>query len=120
MRSEQLQIGAALVLTAPFVPILFQGEEWGASTPFQYFVDFDGPELAQAVSEGRLQEFVAFGWDPPDIPDPQAVETFVGSKLEWAEGALAPHRQLFEWHRDIIAYRRAMPGLLARMAARIP
>lgn len=112
MRSEQLQIGAALVLTAPFVPMVFQGEEWGAATPFQYFVDFDDAELAQAVSEGRRREFAEFGWDPADIPDPQAVETFLGSKLEWAERGLAPHRYLFEWHRDLIAYRRATPALL--------
>jgi len=112
MRVEQLQIGAALVFTAPFVPMLFQGEEWGASTPFLYFTDHEDPELAQAVRKGRREEFAAFGWDPGDIPDPQAPETFQRSKLNWAERGREPHRRLLEWHRDLIAYRRATPALL--------
>jgi maltooligosyltrehalose trehalohydrolase len=78
----RLRIGAALVLTAPFVPMLFQGEEWGAATPFQYFTDHDDPELARAVREGRRQEFVAFGWDPEPIPDPQTPAPFERSKLD--------------------------------------
>ena len=56
--------------------MLFQGEEWGASTPFQYFTDHPEPDLAKAVREGRRKEFAAFGWKPEDIPDPQAPETF--------------------------------------------
>ena len=58
------KIAAALVLTAPFVPMLFQGEEFGASAPFLYFTDYDDPELGRAISEGRKKEFVAFGWSP--------------------------------------------------------
>ena len=112
VRAEQLQIAAALVFTAPFVPMLFQGEEWGASTPFQYFTDHDDPQLAQAVSKGRREEFAAFGWEPADIPDPQSPETFDRSRLNWAERTHEPHRNLLEWHRELIAYRRATPALL--------
>ena len=65
------KIAAALVLTSPFVPMLFQGEEFGASTPFQYFTHHDDPELGQKVSEGRRNEFKSFGWKPEDVPDPQ-------------------------------------------------
>src|SRR5208337_3917332 len=72
----RLKTAAALVFTSPFVPMLFQGEEWGASTPFQYFTDHPEPELGKAVSEGRCREFAAFGWKPQDVPDPQAPETF--------------------------------------------
>lgn len=111
MSGGRLKIAAALVLTSPFIPMLFQGEEWGASTPFLYFTGHDEPELARAVSEGRRREFAAFGWNPDDIPDPQAPETFMRSKLEWSELAREPHRAILEWHRDLILLRAQMPEL---------
>ena len=111
MSVGRLKIAAALVLTSPFVPMLFQGEEWGASTPFLYFTGHDEPELAHAVSEGRRREFAAFGWNPADIPDPQAPKTFMRSKLEWPELAREPHRGILEWHRDLIRLRAQMPEL---------
>jgi maltooligosyltrehalose trehalohydrolase len=77
----RLKISAALVLTGPLIPMLFQGEEWGATSPFLYFTDHEDPELARNVREGRRREFSAFGWNPEDISDPQAVETFERSKL---------------------------------------
>jgi maltooligosyltrehalose trehalohydrolase len=107
----RLKIGAALVLTSPFVPMLFQGEEWGASTPFQYFTDHQEPELAKAVREGRRREFAAFGWQPEDVPDPQAPETFQRSKLRWQELVHPPHAEILEWHRRLIRLRRAEPAL---------
>ncbi len=61
---ERAKIAAAIVFLSPFVPMIFQGEEWAASSPFQYFADHEDPELARAVSEGRRKEFEAFGWDP--------------------------------------------------------
>ena len=82
---ERAKIAAALYLLSPFVPMLFQGEEWAASTPFLYFADHDDPELARAVSEGRKKEFAAFGWDPASIPDPENQATFDASKLNWEE-----------------------------------
>jgi maltooligosyltrehalose trehalohydrolase len=63
-------------MTAPFVPMLFQGEEWDASAPFPYFSDHGDPDLAEAVREGRRAEFSAFGWEPDEIPDPQDSATF--------------------------------------------
>jgi maltooligosyltrehalose trehalohydrolase len=101
-----LKIGAALVLLGPFVPMLFQGEEWAASTPFLYFTDHEDPALARAVSEGRRHEFQAFGWDPAEVPDPQAAETFRRSKLDWSEPGREPHRALLHWHAALVRLRR--------------
>ncbi len=107
----RLRVAAALVLLSPFVPMLFQGEEWGASTPWQYFTDHEDPELGRAVSEGRRREFAAFGWDPGAVPDPQDPGTFARSKLDWSERDRSPHRELLAWHRDLIRFRRDHPEL---------
>jgi maltooligosyltrehalose trehalohydrolase len=105
-----LKVAAALVLLGPSVPMLFQGEEWGASTPFLYFTDHDDPELGKAVTEGRRREFAAFGWDPQEVPDPQDPETFRRSKLNWDELAESRHAGLLDWHRRLIALRRSLPA----------
>jgi maltooligosyltrehalose trehalohydrolase len=107
----KLRIGAALVLTAPFMPLLFMGEEWGASTPFRYFTDHQDPALGDAVREGRRREFAAFGWRAEDIPDPQAVETFERSRLNWSELAEQPHAALLDWTRRLIRLRKEEPAL---------
>ncbi len=107
----RLRVAAALLLTTPFVPMLFQGEEWGASTPFQYFTSHSDPALGRAVSDGRRQEFAAFGWDPADVPDPQDPATFRRSRLDWAEPGREPHAGLLAWHRELIALRRRVPAL---------
>jgi len=111
MSLGRLKAGAALVLTSPFVPMLFQGEEWGAGTPFLYFTDHREPELARAVRDGRRREFAAFGWRPDEIPDPQAPATFERSKLRWSEISHPPHLELLDWHRQLIRLRRAEPAL---------
>ncbi|HVF74235.1 MAG TPA: malto-oligosyltrehalose trehalohydrolase [Acidimicrobiales bacterium] len=108
MPPERLKVAAALVLTAPFVPMLFQGEEWGATTPFLYFTDHDDADLGAAVSEGRRSEFASFGWKPDDVPDPQDPATFQRSKLDWSTA----DDDLLDWHRGLIALRRSVPGLL--------
>jgi maltooligosyltrehalose trehalohydrolase len=108
---ERAKIAAALVLTSPFIPMLFQGEEWGASAPFQYFTHFPDAALGQAVSDGRRREFAAFGWDPEKIPDPQDARTFERSRLNWPEREKEPHRGLLEWYRRLIRLRRAVPAL---------
>jgi maltooligosyltrehalose trehalohydrolase len=105
------KVAAAVVLTAPFVPMLFQGEEWAASTPFQYFTDHRNPRLARAVSEGRRREFSAFGWAPDAVPDPQDPATFARSQLQWDERDHEPHRDMLDWYRALIALRRATPEL---------
>ncbi len=111
MSTGRLHIAAALVLCAPFVPMLFQGEEWGATAPFQYFTDHVDAELGRLVSEGRRREFEAFGWQPADVPDPQDRATFERSILDWAELDKEPHAGLLEWHRALIALRRRLPAL---------
>ena len=111
MSPGRLRLAAALVLTGPFVPMLFQGEEWAAGTPFQYFTDHDDPALGRAVSEGRRSEFVAFGWDPREVPDPQDPATFDRSRLEWAELGGKEHAAVLDWHRRLIRLRRSEPAL---------
>jgi maltooligosyltrehalose trehalohydrolase len=100
------KIAAALVLLGPFVPMLFAGEEFAASSPFQYFTDFHDKELGRLVSEGRRKEFVAFGWSPEEVPDPQAAETFVRSKLRWEEREEGVHAEMLDWYRRLITLRR--------------
>jgi maltooligosyltrehalose trehalohydrolase len=111
MSVARLKIAAVLILTAPFIPMLFQGEEWGATSPFLYFTDHRDPELARNVTEGRRREFVSFGWNPEEVPDPQAVETFERSKLNWSERDKEPHAGLLAWHRRLIELRREIPAL---------
>jgi maltooligosyltrehalose trehalohydrolase len=111
MSAGRLRIGATVLIMAPFVPMLFQGEEWGASTPFLYFTDHQEPELGRAVSEGRKKEFAAFGWNPEEIPDPQDPATFERSKLDWSEPGREPHQSILQWHRDLIALRRRITEL---------
>ena len=105
------RIAAALVLTAPFVPMLFQGEEWAASNPFLYFTDHDDKELGRLVSEGRRKEFAAFGWNPDDVPDPQDTTSFERSKLNWNELAQPGHADMLDWYKKLIALRRSTPDL---------
>ena len=107
----RLAVAAALMLTSPFTPMLFQGEEWGASTPFQYFTDHPDPVLGQAVSEGRRSEFGYFGWQPEQVPDPQDEATFVSSRLDWSELDRQPHAGLLDWYRRLIRLRCERPEL---------
>jgi maltooligosyltrehalose trehalohydrolase len=107
--SGRLKAAAALLLTSPFTPLIFQGEEWAASAPFLYFTDHADPALGIAVSEGRRREFAAFGWTPEGVPDPQDVATFERSKLEWDEIRQPLHREMLEWYRALIALRRRLP-----------
>jgi maltooligosyltrehalose trehalohydrolase len=111
LNSARLKIAAALVLTGPFVPMLFQGEEWGATSPFLYFTDHEDPALGRTVIEGRRREFAAFGWDPEAVPDPQALQSFERSKLNWDELDQDCHADLLEWHRRLIKLRRETSAL---------
>jgi maltooligosyltrehalose trehalohydrolase len=105
------KVAAALVFTAPFIPMIFQGEEFAASTPFLYFADHEDPEMAKAVKNGRRGEFAAFGWNPEDIPDPEDVETFRRSKLEWDEIHQGRHEEMLDWYRKLIQLRRGSVSL---------
>ena len=104
--------GAAVVLLGPFTPLLFQGQEWGAATPFQFFTDHD-PELGAAVRAGRRAEFASHGWrelygDDLVVPDPQDVATWRASVLDWSEPLREPGAALLAWHRTLIALRREL------------
>ncbi|MFI7499685.1 malto-oligosyltrehalose trehalohydrolase [Streptomyces sp. NPDC049687] len=106
-----LACAAALTLTAPFTPMLFMGEEWAASTPWQYFTDHIDPELAEAVRRGRRREFAAHGWAEEDVPDPQDPATRDRSCLDWSEPRREPHARVLAWYRELIALRHAQPDL---------
>jgi malto-oligosyltrehalose trehalohydrolase len=106
-----VKVAAGLVLTAPFTPMLFMGEEWGADTPWLYFADHTEEWLAKAVSDGRRAEFAAHGWNAADVPDPQDRQTFLRSKLDWSQPSGEPHAELLAWYRELIALRRARPEL---------
>ncbi|WP_158793466.1 malto-oligosyltrehalose trehalohydrolase [Granulicella sp. L60] len=108
---DRAKVAAGIVLTAPFIPMIFQGEEYAASTPFQYFADHEDPEMAKAVKNGRQAEFAAFGWSPEQIPDPEDVETFKRSKLNWDEVHQGTHEEMFEWYRRLIHLRRKSVSL---------
>ncbi len=106
---EAAKAGAALVLLGPFIPLLFAGEEWDASSPFQYFTDHQDEALGVAVRDGRRREFPEFQRDGIEVPDPQAPATFDRSRLDWTERDREPHASVLAWYRDLIAYRAAHP-----------
>jgi maltooligosyltrehalose trehalohydrolase len=110
-RERLLRAAAGLALTAPFTPMLFMGEEWGADTPWQFFTDHTDPELARAVSTGRRSEFAEHGWGAAEVPDPQDEETFLRSKLDWGQPGREPYRSRLDWYRTLLALRRTRPEL---------
>jgi len=105
MSPGRLRIGAALVVLSPFVPMLFQGEEWAASTPFLYFTDHQDPGLGRAIREGRRREFPATGLGAHEVPDPQDPATHAASVLRWEETREPVHREMLEWYRRLISLR---------------
>ena len=86
--------------------MLFQGEEWGASTPFQFFTSHPEPELGRLTAEGRIAEFEQMGWDPAVVPDPQDPATFERSKLDWSEPERDRGARLLTVYRQLAALRR--------------
>jgi maltooligosyltrehalose trehalohydrolase len=108
---HKAKLAAAMVLTAPFVPMIFQGEEFAASSPFLYFADHEDRALARAVSEGRRREHAhEVAWE--SIPDPEAETTYERSKLHWGEVEEPEHAEMAEWYRRLIDWRMSQPALL--------
>ena len=107
----RVRIVAALVLTSPYVPMLFMGEEWAASSPFQFFAEYGDGHLKKAVRAGRRREFRDFGWKPEDIPDPNAADTFERSRLRWDERGAGDHAAVLAWYRELIRLRHTHPEL---------
>jgi maltooligosyltrehalose trehalohydrolase len=106
---------AAVLLFLPMTPMLFMGEEWAASAPFQYFTDHE-PELGKLISRGRREEFNKFkAFSEPaareQIPDPQDEETFQRSKLRWDERDGGVHASMLALYKALIALRRNDPVL---------
>ena len=103
--------GAALYLLAPTTPMIFMGEEWAASTPWQYFTSFEDAALGEAVRTGRYAEFASHGWSADDVPDPQdaATRDAVGARL--VGGRVGAHARVLEWYRACISLRRSLIGV---------
>jgi maltooligosyltrehalose trehalohydrolase len=119
-----LKVGATLLLTSPFMPMLFMGEEWAASSPWQFFTSHPEPELAEAVRTGRRREFATHGgWSETElsrggkpnaeveVPDPQDPATFQRSKLDWAERDKPGHSEILDLYKRLIALRRSQADL---------
>ncbi|CAN5152918.1 malto-oligosyltrehalose trehalohydrolase [soil metagenome] len=105
----QLAIAAVLTMLGPFTPMLFMGEEWAASTPWQFFTSHPEPELGEATARGRIAEFAKMGWDESVVPDPQDAATFERSKLDWAEADHGRHAALLRLYRALAVLRRSHP-----------
>lgn len=108
---DRLAVTAVLTLAAPGTPMLFMGEEWGASTPWQFFTSHPEPDLAEATAKGRKQEFARMGWDESVVPHPNDPKTFERSKLDWAELEHGDHARLLELYRRLAHLRRERPEL---------
>ncbi len=95
-----------LLLTAPYIPMLFMGEEWATSAPFLYFANHEDEEMRRQVAEGRQREFAAFGFDG-DVPDPEDHNSYETSKLNWEEQGDGKHAQMLTWAKSLIKLRRS-------------
>jgi maltooligosyltrehalose trehalohydrolase len=107
----RLKIGAVLLFSSPFTPMLWMGEEWAASTRWPFFTSHPQPELAAAVSEGRVAEFADHGWDVSAMVDPQDPAAYRNAVLDWAEAGTGSHAELLELYRRLIRLRRELPSL---------
>jgi maltooligosyltrehalose trehalohydrolase len=102
--------GAALYLLGPTTPMIFMGEEWAASTPWQFFTSFDDDLLADAVRRGRRAEFGAHGWSEDAVPDPQDPATRDASVLDWDEAQAGHHARMLQWYSACTGLRRELLG----------
>ncbi len=110
---EAVKLAAALMFAAPAVPLLFMGEEYGETAPFQFFTSFLDRDLAEAVRAGRTAEFKRFAWEGT-VPDPGDPATFVRSRLNHQLANAPRHRELHQYYRRWLELRRAHPALGAR------
>jgi maltooligosyltrehalose trehalohydrolase len=107
---DRLRVAAAAVLCAPFLPLLFMGEEYGETNPFPYFVDHSDAALLEMVRRGRRAEFAAFA-AAREPPDPAAAQTFASARLAWSRRSEGPHAAILAWHAQLLALRRDRPAL---------
>jgi maltooligosyltrehalose trehalohydrolase len=107
---ESLKLAAGTVLLSPYIPLLFMGEEYGENAPFLYFVSHSDPDLIEAVRKGRTEEFKSFLWKE-EPPDPQDVETFIKSKINWEKREKNDHKILLNFYKNLIKLRKEIPAL---------
>ncbi len=110
---EMQKLLAGAVLVSPYIPMLFMGEEWGASSPFLYFVSHTDSELIEAVRKGRKEEFKEFHAQG-EAPDPQSAETFIRSKIPWQEANKRPHSIMLAYYKALIDFRKKHRDFLTR------
>ena len=108
---DQLGCAALLTLAGPFTPMLFQGEEWAAGSPFQFFTSHPEPELGAVTATGRIKEFAKMGWDPDVVPDPQDPATYERSRLDWSELDRGRHARVLAMYQELARLRRTVPEL---------
>jgi maltooligosyltrehalose trehalohydrolase len=113
MPFEAVKLAAGLLLAAPAVPLLFMGEEYGETAPFQFFTSYLDRDLAEAVRRGRTEEFSRFAWQGA-LPDPGEPATFVRSRLNHPLAGAPRHRELYQYYRRWLALRRTHPALGTR------
>lgn len=107
---ERLKLAAAALLLSPYIPLFFMGEDYGEDNPFFYFVSFSDEKLVEGVREGRKKEFENLKWKT-DPPDPQDVNTFQLSKINWNKRSMGYHKIILEWHKELIHLRQTLPAL---------
>ncbi|MGI4728836.1 MAG: malto-oligosyltrehalose trehalohydrolase [Janthinobacterium lividum] len=105
---EMQKLLAGAVFTAPFLPMLFMGEEYGETNPFQYFINHTDPDLIETVRKGRKEEFADFDTGA-EMPDPADEATFIRSKLSW--NLAEPHATILRFYKKLIALRKKLPAL---------
>jgi maltooligosyltrehalose trehalohydrolase len=111
LKPDQLRLAALVTVLSPFTPMIFMGEEWGATTPWQFFTAHPEPELGTIVAEGRVREFAEMDWDVSTVPNPQDPSTFANSKLDWTQPDNGVHAELLAFYRQLIEVRRSHPEL---------
>jgi maltooligosyltrehalose trehalohydrolase len=107
---ERQKLAAGCVLLSPFVPLIFMGEEYGETAPFQYFISHTDEELVQAVRRGRSEEFSAFRWHGA-VPDPQAESTFERCVLDHSLAERGHHESHRKFYRELIRLRKGLPAI---------
>ncbi|MFO7929001.1 MAG: malto-oligosyltrehalose trehalohydrolase [Candidatus Humimicrobiaceae bacterium] len=107
---EALKVSAALVLLSPYIPLIFMGEEYAEENPFLYFTSHQDKKLAESVTEGRKEEFSGFSWENQP-PNPQELQTFLNSKLDYSKLRKKKHKVVADYYREVIGLRRADPIL---------
>lgn len=110
---EALKLTAATYLLAPQVPMLFMGEEYGETNPFQYFISHTDEKLIEATRKGRKEEFSYFNWKG-EVPDPQSANTFNACVLSWQIEKNSRSSVLLDFYKALIAFRKSHPALRAR------